>query len=562
MNIQHKYLKKISILLLIINAIIVYAQFPNYSKTYNYSEFLQGNISGGGSVTVSVNNNVLTLNFSASWGPSTYLKQGLVATLDNYSATLPNTELPINAGTYFADKGYKFYLINNKIYIYGVSPMPLTSFKSSLTVNLLSPVAISQDTVNNFTTNNVQNKIVSTEYLTDQGKNGNKNISVMYYDGLGRELQQVKIGFTPQGKDFILPYEYDVFGRKAKDYLPIPTMQSNGFLVSSSNINSLANTAYNNEPAFSETIFDDSPLNRVVKQAAPGADWQKNSGHEQKFGYEVNTLTDNIKKYSVTTTLSGDIYNISFTNATSNYAAGLLTKKITKDEDWIFTDGNNRTTEEFTNKEGQTILVRKYIDGTKAYTYYVYDIYGNLTYVISPLASANTTISQTALDNLCYQYKYDKRNRLVEKKLPGKGWEYMLYDKQNRLVATQDANMRINSQWLFTKYDNLGRVLYTGITTGSTTRATEQTLVDAKTNNNEAKSSVVGFTSNGLGVYYTNSTAYPTSISTLLSVNYYDTYPVGMPTTANQIQGANRLPLYSVPSNSVLTTKGLSTASF
>ena len=239
-----------------------------------------------------------------------------------------------------------------------------------------------------------------------------------------------------------------------------------------------------------------------------------------------------------------------------------MTKKIAKDEDWTSTDGNNRTTEEYTNKEGQTILVRKYIDGTKADTYYVYDIYGNLTYVISPLASANTTISQTALDNLCYQYKYDKRNRLVEKKLPGKGWEYMLYDKQNRLVATQDANMRINSQWLFTKYDNLGRVLYTGITTGSTTRATEQTLVDAKTNNNEAKSAAVGFTSNGLGVYYTNSTAYPTSISTLLSVNYYDTYPVGMPTTANQIQGANRLPLYSVPSNSVLTTKGLSTASF
>ena len=559
MKATQKYIIKV-LLTLLFFPIIISAQFPNYSKSYNYNQFLQGYTSGGGGVSVNINNNIFTLSFSAGF-TETYLKQGIVASLDGYTTSLPNTEIPIPNGSFFDGKGYKFYLINNKICIYGNSPQRISSFSSSITISLTSPIPVSTkivDYLNNYTG---QNKTVSTEYLTSQGQSGNKKISIMYFDGLGRELESVAVGITPSGKDLIIPFEYDIYGRKAKEYLPIPTSQSGGLLV---DINTAKNTSssYYGEPAFAEKFYDNSPLNRVTLQGAPGNSWQIGSGHEVKFGYEVNTLTDNVKKYSVTTTLSGDIYNISFTNSTSNYAAGLLTKKIAKDEDWTSTDGNNRTTEEYTNKEGQTILVRKYIDGTKADTYYVYDIYGNLTYVISPLASANTTISQTALDNLCYQYKYDKRNRLVEKKLPGKGWEYMLYDKQNRLVATQDANMRINSQWLFTKYDNLGRVLYTGITTGSTTRATEQTLVDAKTNNNEAKSAAVGFTSNGLGVYYTNSTAYPTSISTLLSVNYYDTYPVGMPTTANQIQGANRLPLYSVPSNSVLTTKGLSTASF
>lgn len=559
MKATQKYIIKV-LLTLLFFPIIISAQFPNYSKSYNYNQFLQGYTSGGGGVSVNINNNIFTLSFSAGF-TETYLKQGIVASLDGYTTSLPNTEIPIPNGSFFDGKGYKFYLINNKICIYGNSPQRISSFSSSITISLTSPIPVSTkivDYLNNYTG---QNKTVSTEYLTSQGQSGNKKISIMYFDGLGRELESVAVGITPSGKDLIIPFEYDIYGRKAKEYLPIPTSQSGGLLV---DINTAKNTSssYYGEPAFAEKFYDNSPLNRVTLQGAPGNSWQIGSGHEVKFGYEVNTLTDNIKKHSVTTTLSGDIYNISFTNSTSNYAAGLLTKKIAKDEDWTSTDGNNRTTEEYTNKEGQTILVRKYIDGTKADTYYVYDIYGNLTYVISPLASANTTISQTALDNLCYQYKYDKRNRLVEKKLPGKGWEYMLYDKQNRLVATQDANMRINSQWLFTKYDNLGRVLYTGITTGSTTRATEQTLVDAKTNNNEAKSAAVGFTSNGLGVYYTNSTAYPTSISTLLSVNYYDTYPVGMPTTANQIQGANRLPLYSVPSNSVLTTKGLSTASF
>ncbi len=47
-------------------------------------------------------------------------------------------------------------------------------------------------------------------------------------------------------------------------------------------------------------------------------------------------------------------------------------------------------------------------------TYYVYDQFGNLTYMIPPLV--NNTASQ--LDGLCYQYKYDHRNRLLEKKLP------------------------------------------------------------------------------------------------------------------------------------------------
>gem|GEM_PF-5170453 len=62
-------------------------------------------------------------------------------------------------------------------------------------------------------------------------------------------------------------------------------------------------------------------------------------------------------------------------------------------------------------------------------TYYVYDRYGNLTYVIPPRASDLITINDTVLNNLCYQYRYDYRNRLVEKKLPGKTTEYVVYGK-------------------------------------------------------------------------------------------------------------------------------------
>jgi hypothetical protein len=48
----------------------------------------------------------------------------------------------------------------------------------------------------------------------------------------------------------------------------------------------------------------------------------------------------------------------------------------------------------------------------------------NLTYVIPP--KADMSLTQAILDDLCYQYQYDNRNRLVAKKLPGKQWEFIV----------------------------------------------------------------------------------------------------------------------------------------
>ena len=59
----------------------------------------------------------------------------------------------------------------------------------------------------------------------------------------------------------------------------------------------------------------------------------------------------------------------------------------------------------------------------------------------------------------------------MEKRIPGKGWEYIVYNKLDQPVMTQDAIMDTNDQWLFTKYDALGRVAYTGMADLSVTRA-------------------------------------------------------------------------------------------
>ncbi len=189
------------------------------------------------------------------------------------------------------------------------------------------------------------------------------------------------------------------------------------------------------------------------------------------------------------------------------------------------TDADGNLTTEFTNGLGQVILVRKN-DGTKNIdTYYVYNEYGQLTYVIPPLAVKDAAPDQTALDNLCYQYQYDGQGRMTEKKLPGKGREYMVYDRQDRLVATQDTELKKKGQWLYTKYDQLGRVAFTGIFSGAA-RSAEQTLADGFGSNNVKRTTGAFFNKEGMDVFYNPTGTYPdTGWVKLLSVNYYDIYP-------------------------------------
>ena len=350
----------------------------------------------------------------------------------------------------------------------------------------------------------------------------NKTETVQYADGLGRPKQIVNIAASPSGKDVVQVIEYDAFGRQAKEYLPVPQASSQGSYYTAPLTN--ANTVYGAERIYAEKVYAND-ISGQVKQVVPvGNSW---STHPASSEISANAAADHVKKIGVTTSWSHNA-----TSYTLVYNAEYTDNKLLKS---IATDPDGNTTIEFKDGLGKTILIRKN-DGTNPVdTYYVYDQFGNLAYVLPPLASVYTSWSQTVLDDYCYQYRYDAQGRQVEKKLPGKGWEYMVYDQQDRLVMTQDANMGAGQQWLFSKYDKYGRVAYTGIANstqayGSAGRAYEQGQADAKGSNNTARTST-SFTQPGLLVYYDNDTAknYPNAISRLLSVNYYDTYPADKP---------------------------------
>ncbi|WP_353117494.1 DUF6443 domain-containing protein [Myroides odoratus] len=177
--------------------------------------------------------------------------------------------------------------------------------------------------------------------------------------------------------------------------------------------------------------------------------------------------------------------------------------------------------------------------GIPLYTYYVYDQYNNLTYVLPPLAYGKT--DATTLDQLCYQYKYDHKNRLVAKKLPGKEWEFMVYDKADRLLAQGPVYSPFGDEakgWMFSKYDAFGRVVYTGFYTGTpstaTGRATFQGQVDTTVDFHEKRATAS--TIDQVSVPYTNVTLPKTAIK-ILGVNYYDDYSfAGAPAPVETIE--------------------------
>ena len=316
----------------------------------------------------------------------------------------------------------------------------------------------------------------------DQVKNNSDVIeSITYFDGLGRAKQQIGIKASNDKKDIVTHIVYDAYGRQDKQYLPFEKSSTTVGAYNPVNVITNINTYYkskygsdfegidkddtDNFNAYSESIFEPSPLNRVLEQGAPGKDWkadpESDTDHTIKFDWHTNE-TEEVAYFTV------DFANNNTESPTlvqnDFYDPNELLVTTTKDENWQpgQTHPNDHTTREYKDKLGRVVLKRTFNEGVAHDTYYVYDDFGNLTYVIPPKVDITDNVSAIELSELCYQYKYDHRNRLIEKKIPGKGLESIVYNKLDQPVMTQDANQNENNDWLFTVYDAFGRVAYTG----------------------------------------------------------------------------------------------------
>lgn len=423
-----------------------------------------------------------------------------------------------------------------------------------------------QTTIQNYIRTRTPRKAISTNTKLDALTSNKDSVetNIQYIDGLGRPIQSIQVKGSPSGKDIIVPIAYDAFDREAIKYQSYAASTTDGSFKTAA-LTELS-TFYNptgsgtsgaqqangivvNPAPYSVTSFEASPLNRLTEQGAPGSPWQPAAGHTVKKSYTTNNstaVTDTTNGRAVLCYLAVIQANHSRTLVNSgSYAAGQLYVTVTKDENNKGTRGGSL--EEYKDLEGHVVLRRtfNFVSGTLQVlsTYYVYDDMGKLCYVLPPSAFPDNGLpTKTMLDNFCYQYRYDERGRLGQKKLPGAGWEVTIYNKLNQPVLSQDSVQRLTNQWSVTKYDAQGRVIVTGLWNAGSViaRSVLQSSIEAG-----AQWDVRDNTNSTTGY---NLTSYPT-LSTVLTVNYYDDYAF------------NGNPYTAFTNSSTTGTTGLSTGS-
>jgi len=355
------------------------------------------------------------------------------------------------------------------------------------------------------------------------GNPSNCNIvttDITYFDGLGRQLQDVLVMASPGQKDLIQPFTYDFAGRPDSAYLPYESANGqNGQFDPSYSTNQrdfISNnfTQTNKNYGFSQPFYERSPLNRVLKQSAPGADWAfKPNSPDQEHVLEMDYLTNE-------SALSGlKMDDNSFIPIT--YNAGQLVVTVTKNEN----NGSNQSvTKEYKDKSGKVVLKESQFENTWYQTYYIYDDFELLRCVVPPKAAGSVNNP-----DLCYYYRYDDLHRMVSKKLPGADSVLMIYDKRDRLVMSQDGKMRSEDakQWVLTCYDQFNRTIMSGIFEHSSSL----TQVQMQDHYNIA---VINLNDSVNGNFNNTEHGYTRNVATalcnsgctydVLSVNYYDDY--------------------------------------
>src|SRR5690554_3751932 len=164
------------------------------------------------------------------------------------------------------------------------------------TVVFFPVLVLSQSTNQNYVKSTTYKKATTTP-LTASPDAADGLVNVTYFDGLGRPVQQVAHKQSATGKDIITHIEYDQFGRQVKDYLPYASQSQSNMayidgLTAVSETISYYQTNFGDAYPFSEKQFENSPLNRVLKQGAPGEAWQVTTAlidQTIKFNYTANS---------------------------------------------------------------------------------------------------------------------------------------------------------------------------------------------------------------------------------------------------------------------------------
>lgn len=362
---------------------------------------------------------------------------------------------------------------------------------------------------NNFTAESVLQIPLNEQNGTVTAENARTSVS--YFDGLGRIRQKVHVG-AGNNSDIANFYEYDSRGMLCRQWLPAQGAGNGSFCELSELAGSYTELYPDNRECFySSTVYNGEPEALITNTIPAGDAWQDSDG--TKLAYRLSSS-------------SGDFSALDFTVdrktkelvKKGNHPAGSLKAVQLTDE-----DGHRKIV--FRDRKDSTVLVRRFSDeATTADTYYVYDVAGNLRYVIPPEATvafskkANGTIKDSDEDmgKFCFVYKYDNKQRMIEKKIPGAEPVSFVYDQSNLLIYSQDGNQRQKNEYTYFVYDRLRRLLYSGTVVDSRGISSLRSLYKSKS----TRAKYVGSS----GVYGYNQIITYAKKADIKNVYYYDNY--------------------------------------
>ena len=351
----------------------------------------------------------------------------------------------------------------------------------------LPVVGLAQTTTENF---------VMTETMLGAASNSSSLKAVQYYNGLGYPT----VGVATTGGDGQTSYSlttYDALSREERQYLPVATDNSIAYKEPTVIIDSLISFYKNGNTAYTQNHYD--AFDRPVSIEQPGQAW-RTADRRVTMAYAANTANDKVLRYTASSA------NNTLTATGQYYAAGTLTKETAKDPD-------EKPVVTFKDLFGNVILQRA---GSNLDTYYVYDELGQLRFVLPPAFTTSDNNASKAIYR--YEYRYDKRGRVITKLLPGAEYIEYWHDTADRVICMQDAMMRKAGKYRFTIYDQFGRVAIQGLCTN----------YQNKGNHNANPAVTATYTPSSAGFLNTGYTVSNATTlfpgATLEAVNYYDGY--------------------------------------
>ncbi len=431
-----------------------------------------------------------------------------------------------------------FLLLCNIVLAQNTPNLGETSPSGSITNPILKkPVAytVPQTPKHNYVRTWVPQKPMSDASLLNENTTpDNTTQATDYTDGLGNGLEQiVRYGISPSyhSVSFSDPREIGTENYKFMPYA-VHYSQGTGFRYNMiGEQETYYNTKFPNEgnTAYSQNIITWNGAGIQEVRAMAAGKSQVGQGRGSQTSTYLQNNAGSTRKWTL------DANGFPVTNGTYGNSELMYT---------IITGEHGMEVRKYTDKEGKAIATKVVSDAANSVTevtYNIFDEQGRVVITLTPKAVQKIeqnawVVTQDILDNLCIRVTYDELGRITSKTTPGKeGLEKIVYDKWERPVLTQDANLALQNQWIFSIFDDMGRAAFTGKLTSTENQGWWQYLMDgtgavpanAMPNNADLADAgkIYTYLLNGFHNIQ-GAQAYPATIANadILRYNYYDHY--------------------------------------